>query len=185
MIELAQAVDRSAAQPTKWVAYELVRYHPSAFQAVREDEIEAFAHRVASWYATDALGTILAGPLWARGRLPGVLVDRWSRSENRWLRRLALVATVGHNAHRPDAGRTFAVCRALAADRDDMVVKAVSWALRYLSQKERAAVVDFMAECGAQFAIRVRREVGTKLATGRKTVARAGRCAQPASEPGA
>ena len=31
-----------------------------------------------------------------------------------------------------DAERTLAVCAQLAADRDDMVVKALSWALREL-----------------------------------------------------
>ena len=54
----------------------------------------------------------------------------WARSPDRWLRRSALVATVGAKA---EAARTLAVCAGLAADRDDMVVKALSWALRELS----------------------------------------------------
>lgn len=161
-------MDLASPQPTKWVAYEIVRFHPGAFDTVGVAEIEDFAARIASWYATDAFGTILSGPLWARGRLPGTLIDEWSRSGNRWLRRSALVTTVGRNAQRPDPERTFAVCLRLAADRDDMVVKAVSWALRYLSQKDRPAVTAFMAEHGDRFAARVRREVANKLATGRK-----------------
>ena len=44
------------------------------------------------------------------------------------------------------AARTLAVCRTLAADRDDMVVKAMSWALRVLSDRDRPAVEAFMAE---------------------------------------
>jgi 3-methyladenine DNA glycosylase AlkD len=173
IVAIAQAFERGAPQEGKWVAYELIRFHPAAFAAVGETEVEDFASRIASWYATDAFGTILSGPLWARGRIGDGLVESWSRSENRWLRRSALVATVGLNGALPggkgDPGRTFPICLALAADRDDMVEKAASWALRYLSQKDRLAVVAFMEEHGDTFAARVRREVRNKLGAGRKT----------------
>lgn len=169
VVAAGQALEREAGQGGKWIAYELIRFHPAAFAAVTEAEIEDFASRIASWYATDAFGTILSGPLWARGRLPDAMFDDWSRSENRWLRRSALVATVGLNASRPDPERTFALCLRLAGDRDDMVEKAVSWALRWLSQKDQVAVADFMAEHGDDFRPRVKREVRHKLETGLKS----------------
>jgi 3-methyladenine DNA glycosylase AlkD len=172
VIAIAQAFERAAPQEGKWLAYELIRHHATAFAAVSEAQIEDFASRIASWYATDAFGTILSGPLWARGRLSDGLFEAWSRSENRWLRRSALVATVGLNANLAgragDPARTFPICLTLAADRDDMVEKAASWALRYLSQKDQPAVAAFMAEHGERFAARVRREVRNKLLTGLK-----------------
>lgn len=172
VIAIAQALEQASPQEGKWVAYELIRFHPAAFAAVAEADIEDFASRIASWYATDAFGTILAGPLWAKGRLPDAMFDAWSGSGNRWLRRSALVATVGLNAglagHKGDPARTLPICLRLAGDRDDMVEKAVSWSLRYLSQKDRAAVVAFMAEHGEGFAARVKREVRHKLETGLK-----------------
>jgi 3-methyladenine DNA glycosylase AlkD len=61
------------------------------------------------------------------------------------------------------------VCRRAVADRDDMVVKALSWALRSLVAWEREGVERFLAEHEAQLAPRVSREVRTKLRTGRKT----------------
>jgi 3-methyladenine DNA glycosylase AlkD len=116
---------------------------------------------------------ILAGPLWAKGRLSDRLVETWSKSPDRWLRRSALVATVGLNARTSggpgDAGRTLPICRRLAADRDDMVEKAMSWALRVLSQRDRPAVEAFMAEMDERLPARVRREVRHKLATGLKS----------------
>ncbi len=171
VIAVAQAHERAAPQEGKWVAYELIRHHKGAFDAVTGAEIEDFAGRIASWYATDAFGTILSGPLWAKGRLPDAMFEAWSRSESRWLRRSALVATVGLNASRPDPARTFPLCLRLAADRDDMVEKAASWALRYLSQKDRDAVWAFMEEHGGKFGARVRREVRNKLSTGLKNPA--------------
>lgn len=171
ILAVATDLDLNSPQEGKWVAYELVRFHTAAFAEVTEAEIEDFARRIASWYATDGFGTILSGPLWAAGRLPDAMFEAWSRAESRWLRRSALVATVGLNAARPDPGRTFSLCLALAGDRDDMVEKAASWALRWLAQKNRDVVAGFMAEHGDRFASRVRREVHNKLATGRKNPA--------------
>jgi 3-methyladenine DNA glycosylase AlkD len=125
-IALALAVERAAGQEGKWIGYELIRFHPAAFRAISEAQIVDFASRIASWYATDAFGTILTGPLWANGRISDGLIDAWSRSPDRWLRRSALVATVGRNAAAPDTASTFEICLRLAGDRDDMVEKAVS-----------------------------------------------------------
>lgn len=172
VLAIAKAVEAAAAQTGKWVGYELIRFHPAAFGEIGEADIADFASRLSSWYAVDAFGTILAGPLWARGRLSDEVVDGWSMSEDRWLRRSALVATVGLNARAPggagDAARTFAICRRLASDRDDMVEKAMSWALRFLSQRDRPSVERFMAEMQSKFAPRVVREVRNKLTTGLK-----------------
>jgi 3-methyladenine DNA glycosylase AlkD len=49
-----------------------------------------------------------------------------------------------------------------------MVVKALSWALRELSKSDKPAVEKFMETYDLQLAGRVRREVYTKLQTGRK-----------------
>lgn len=169
VIAIAEALEAVSPQEGQWIAYELVRHHKGAFAAVSLTVVETFAERAASWYAVDALGTILTGPLWAAGRLPDKVVEAWSHSPNRWRRRLSLTTCVGRNATRPDAPGTFDLCLRLAGDRDDMVEKAVSWALRFLSQRDKAAVETFMAEHGEGFRPRVRREVGHKLRTGLKT----------------
>ena len=179
VLAIAAAVEGQAAQTGKWVAYELIRFHAGAFAAVSESQVAGFAGAAQSWYAVDALGTILTGALWARGRLSGSLIETWSKSHDRWLRRLSLVATVGLNARasggQGDAARSLAICRRLAADRDDMVEKALSWALRFLSQRDRAAVERFMAEMGDRLPARVRREVRHKLTTGLKAPRKAQR----------
>jgi 3-methyladenine DNA glycosylase AlkD len=57
----------------------------------------------------------------------------------------------------------------LVDDRDDMVVKALSWALRELSKADRAAADAFVATHEDALAPRVKREVANKLRTGLKT----------------
>jgi 3-methyladenine DNA glycosylase AlkD len=60
----------------------------------------------------------------------------------------------------------------VVADRDDMVVKAVSWALRSLLEWDRVAVANFLKEHDAALAARIKREVSNKLRTGRKNLQR-------------
>jgi 3-methyladenine DNA glycosylase AlkD len=154
-------------------AYELVAYHPGAMAALTPASIRRLGKGVADWGSVDTFACYLAGPAWREGRLPTRQVHAWLRSSDRWLRRTAVVCTVALNVRarggRGDAARTLAVCRKVVGDRDDMVVKALSWALRSLVEWDRAAVSGFLAEHAGALAGRVKREVGTKLRTGRKS----------------
>lgn len=64
--------------------------------------------------------------------------------------------------------RTLAVCRLLVDDRDDMVVKALSWALRAVVTHDTDAVREFLTAFNGRLAPRVKREVTNKLETGLK-----------------
>ena len=56
----------------------------------------------------------------------------------------------------------------LVADHDDMVVKALSWALRELIKRDPEAVTQFLNEYDESLAARVKREARNKLRTGLK-----------------
>jgi 3-methyladenine DNA glycosylase AlkD len=100
------------------------------------------------------------------------VIHRWAASEDLWWRRAALVSTVALNVRSHggygDTPRTLAVCRLLADDPQDMVVKALSWALRELVVHDPEAVWAFLAENEDVLAARVKREVRNKLTTGLK-----------------
>ena len=104
--------------------------------------------------------------------------SRTSRRPDRWWRRAALVATVPLNVRsrggRGETPRTLAVCEIVIHDRDDMVTKALSWALRELVVHDRAAVEAFLADHDDVLAAHVRREVRNKLTTGLKQARPAG-----------
>ena len=162
----------NARRALRWVGYELVRHHPAAFAAMDDARLEAFAVGLDAWDIVDGFGRILSGPAWAHGLASDTLIDGWSKSADRWLRRTALVSTIALNrpadGGRGDPGRTLAVCRRLAADPDEMVVKALSWALRALSLRDAAAVRAFLSAEDGRLAARVKREVRHKLDTGLK-----------------
>ena len=67
-----------------------------------------------------------------------------------------------------DTKRTLMICENVVNDREDMIVKVLSWALRELSKSDKAAVESFMQKYVYDLAGRVRREVYTKLNTGTK-----------------
>jgi 3-methyladenine DNA glycosylase AlkD len=138
--------------------------------------VERLGEGMADWGSVDAFGCTVSGPAWRRGRLPDAAVHRWAASPDRWWRRAALVSTVPLNLRSRggtgDTGRTLDICRRLAADGDDMVVKALSWALRELVVWDPEAVRRFLDTHHEVLATRVRREVRSKLETGRKHPAR-------------
>jgi 3-methyladenine DNA glycosylase AlkD len=154
----------------RWVAYELAQHHPGAMAQISARELEEFGNGMASWDAVDCFSCFLAGPAWQARQVPDRVIHGWARSPDRWWRRAALVATVALNCParggRGDTPRTLRVCRMLVEDRDDMVVKALSWALRELAKRDPRAVRDFLAV--QPVAARVAREVRNKLTTGLK-----------------
>jgi 3-methyladenine DNA glycosylase AlkD len=125
-----------------------------------------------SWGAVDPFAVYLAGPAWRQRQIPDSLIHCWARSKSRWWRRSALVSTVALNTKARggsgDVARTIEVCRMLAGDHDNMVVKALSWALRELVQHDPDAVQQFLDGYDDLLAARVKREVRNKLKTGLK-----------------
>jgi 3-methyladenine DNA glycosylase AlkD len=154
------------------VAYELIQNHKEAFRRLGEAELEEFGRGIDNWWSVDSFATSLAGPAWRRGQVGDELIHRWARSTDHWWRRAALVSTVPFNVKsqggRGDVPRTLAVCRLLAEDQDDMVAKALSWALRELVVHDAPAVWAFLLEHEGVLAARVKREVASKLTTGLK-----------------
>ena len=72
-----------------------------------------------------------------------------------------------HAAHLEPA-RILPFCEMLLSDRDDMVVKAMSWVLRELSKPHPDVVRGFLRTHETELAARVLREVRNKLDTGVK-----------------
>jgi DNA alkylation repair enzyme len=172
--EAVVAVAMRLVDRQRWVAYELLAHHPGGLDHLGVEEVE----RLGEGWPTGGRWTPSAvlGPAWRRGRRPDAVVQRWAASPDRWWRRAALVSTVPLNLRSRggtgDAGRTLDICRRLAADGDDMVVKALSWALRELVVWDPQAVRRFLDAHHDVLAARVRREVRSKLETGRKQPAR-------------
>ncbi len=170
------------AMHRRFLAYELLTSHRAALASLGARDLQRLGRGIDSWEAVDTFALYLAGPAWRELQVSDDLVHRWARSRDRWWRRAALVCTVALNSAARgcsgDTSRTVGVCRLLAADHDDMVAKAMSWAIRVLAQRDPGAARRFIAEHRMALASRVIREVGNKLRTGLKNP-RKGQMAKP------
>ncbi len=155
------------------VPYKLILAHHEAFALLGERELEELGQGLDSWGSVDSFARTLSGPAWRDGLIGDGVILKWARSQDKWWRRAALVSTVALNVRsqggRGDVPRTLKVCRLLAGDHEDMVEKALSWALRELVVHDAGAVKDFIAEHEATLGSLVKREVGNKLRTGLKS----------------
>ena len=166
-----QLLKREGTVP-RFFAYELVQYHREALRSLNSRKLKLLGAGIDNWVAVDTFACYLAGPAWRERQISDTLIARWARSKDRWWRRAALVSTVPLNSKARggagDATRTLPVLEMLASDRDDMVVKALSWALRELAKRDPKAVRGFLRAHQTVLAPRVLREVNNKLRTGLK-----------------
>ena len=169
---LAETLLAARSFEGRQVAYELIAGHRPAIESLRTRRVEALGRGIDNWASVDTFACVVAGPCWREGRVTDAAVHRWAHSRDRWWRRAAVVSTVALNQKSRggsgDTPRTLAVCELVADDRDEMVIKGLSWALRALIAHDRAAVEAFLIRYGDGLAARVRREVTRKLDTGLK-----------------
>jgi len=71
-------------------------------------------------------------------------VFKWTKSNNRWVRRAAAVTYVIHGRRGRFHKQIFRTADALMSDADDMVQKGVGWMLKEASKADEKAVVKFL-----------------------------------------
>jgi len=151
---------------------ELIASRPDALGTLDRDQLERLGSGISSWDQVDCFACYLSGPAWREGQVEDKTIVSWAKSKDRWWRRAALVSTVPLNVKarggRGDAKRTLRICALLIEDRDPMIAKALSWALRALVDRDPDAVRQFLDGNEARLSALVRREVRHKLTTGRK-----------------
>lgn len=154
------------------IAFEMLDRRKDARSLLTAQEVRRLGGGNDNWASVDAFGGYVAGPLWREGRVADEEVLSWARDTDLWWRRTALVATVALNMKSRggsgDPRRTLLVCRGLVQDREPMVAKALSWALRALVGVDRQAVAEFLKEHDDVLPALVKREVRSKLKTGKK-----------------
>jgi 3-methyladenine DNA glycosylase AlkD len=170
LLELAHHLIKTGIP--RFVAYELVLNHTATMKSITQPEVERLGKGIAGWGDIDCFGCFIAGPAWRAGRLSDQVVRTWARSTDWCWRRAALVSTVPLNSRAQggsgDTKRTLMICRMLVADRQDLVVKALSWVLREPAKRDPEGAREFLWAHGERLAPGVLREVGNKLDTGLK-----------------
>lgn len=172
VLDVAHELLASGAFPLRFIAYELVQHHKYAASMLTRSELERLAGTLGAWAEVDIFSLYLLGPAWRTNQVTDRYLSHLTKSKDPFWRRAALVATVALNSAARGGGgdtqRTVDICKLLIRDRDDIVLKALSWALRELSKHDTPAVERFIHIYRQALAARVLREVKSKLSIGRK-----------------
>ncbi len=153
------------------VAFEIAYRHRVLRDALDWRKLERLGRTLDGWASVDHFARKLSGPAWQRGQLSDERILEWAKSTNFWWRRAGLVSTIALNERhlgKGDAGRTLAICELFIDDKADLHIKALSWALRELGQRDPTPVMAFVEQYGNRLAPRIVREVQNKLTTGHK-----------------
>lgn len=154
------------------IAYELIGRNKKLLDALSYTDLMDLWRNLDNWASVDHFTVGIYGVLWGRGVVKDTHIDELLNSDNIWDRRVALVSTVALNLKsrggQGDTPRTLAVCSKLVDDREDLIRKALSWALRELSKRDPQAVRDFLDTYQNRLAGLVLREVSHKLEFGTK-----------------
>lgn len=173
VLEFALALIAENTLEGRQCAYEIIAGHKAAVEALGSRKLEALMKGVDNWASTDSFACTLSGAAWREGRLHDRDVERWSRSKDPWIRRVALVSTVPLNMKSRggsgDVERTVKACKRAVEDDHLMVQKALSWALRTLAPISASTSKQFLRDHAESIPAFVKREVEKKLKTGRKS----------------
>lgn len=154
------------------VAYEYVGRDKAFLQKLSESDINDLMQNLDNWVSVDSFGVYISGVAWRLGTINTEKIKGWWQSKDVWIRRLAIVSTISLNLKSRggvgDSDRTLEICKLAVNDHEDMINKALSWALRELSKHTKKEVSDFMQRYEDQLHSRVKREVRNKLLTGKK-----------------
>jgi len=154
------------------IAYELIGKNKKIMKEIDSEDIMKLGKNQDNWVSVDTYSGLILGVGWRLGKISDKIIFDKASSEDFWIRRQSLVATLGWNQKaRGGAGNTditLRVCVLFVDDHHDMINKALSWALRELSKTDKIAVNNFMVIHETRLAGRVKREVWNKLNTGLK-----------------
>ncbi|MYD35888.1 MAG: DNA alkylation repair protein [Dehalococcoidia bacterium] len=166
LIELDELHDAA-----RTVAFEIAYRHRGLRDALDVQKLERLGRTLDGWASVDHFARKLSGPAWQRNQISDEHVLAWTRSEGFWWQRVGLVSTIALNERhlgKGDAARTLAICELFIDDRRDLHVKALSWALRELGQRDPVPVQEFIEQHRDRLASKIIREVQNKLTTGHK-----------------
>jgi 3-methyladenine DNA glycosylase AlkD len=172
LLDLAFELVKTRILECNMIAFELLWKNKNALELISLSELEILGANMDNWVTTDTFSIMVSGYAWRENQITDADILSWLKSDNRWWRRAALVSTITLNLRarggKGDPKRTLLICEKVIDERDDMIVKALSWALRELSKSNKAPVEEFMKKYDSRLAGKIRREVYTKLETGRK-----------------
>ena len=171
-LELAKSLIYEEVFELQQVAFEFLDSNKKVLKSLTKDDIKELGRNLDNWLSVDYYSACIVGFAWREKLIDIHDIKKYLESEDFWIRRIAIVATVSLNQKarggKGDSQQTLEVCKEVIDDHHEMIVKALSWALRELAKNEKEPVAEFIDMYKERLHRKVIREVTTKLETGRK-----------------
>ncbi|MFH8249874.1 DNA alkylation repair protein [Microbacterium sp. B2969] len=136
--------DEASRREERYAAMQLLALRPVRADPAVVPLVEHMVRAGQWWDFTDDLAHRLAEALDARPEDTAALLRVWSRDEDFWMRRIAIIAQLGRG-DRVDPVLLTDVIEPNAADREFFIRKAIGWALREYARVEPDWVRRFVA----------------------------------------
>jgi 3-methyladenine DNA glycosylase AlkD len=137
--------------------------------ATHLERLDPLVDGIEDWEVCDQLSMNVIGEIVAADLGETARLEAWARSGNPWRRRAAVASTTALTQKgRAHVAEALAVCRHVTTEKDTGVKKAVGWALREASEKDAAAVHDFLMGWKGKAERRILNEGSQKLAPARR-----------------
>ncbi|HXI30247.1 MAG TPA: DNA alkylation repair protein [Vicinamibacterales bacterium] len=102
----------------------------------------------ANWATTDAICGALIGPLIVSRPALDARLRAWSRDRNMWVRRASIVGLIPRARRGESLDLVYEIAGRLHADREDLIQKAVGWALREAGKPDPARLERYLRANG-------------------------------------
>jgi 3-methyladenine DNA glycosylase AlkD len=171
-LELVKELINTGIFECQHLALEFTGKDKKILEILTEKDIDDMTVNMDNWISVDSFAAYIVGYAWRVGKITIDKIKSYLRSDDLWIRRIAVVATIGLNQKARggtgDAKQTLEICELVIDDHQDMINKALSWALRELSKVTKKPVEEFIENYKDRLHRRVLREVTCKLEKGTK-----------------
>jgi 3-methyladenine DNA glycosylase AlkD len=103
----------------------------------------------ANWATTDSICGALIGPLIVRYPKLGARMRTWARDRNMWVRRASIVGLIPRARRGESLDLVYEIARRLHPDQEDLIQKAVGWALREAGKTDMARLERYLRANGS------------------------------------
>jgi len=117
------------------------RFHPEHW-----DTFEHWIGLFNCWGTTDSFGLKVLGPLVLRDGPPIARLRRWATSANPWARRASVVSLIPLARRGRHIEIILEIIDTLLSDPEDIIQKAIGWALKEMCKGDPRAVVTYLAD---------------------------------------
>ena len=156
--------DNATRREERYAALALVR-SPRAAGYQDIESLELYRHLVVTgawWDLVDELAHAVGAVLRSVGPAAAAVVRYWSRDDDLWLRRVAILCQLGAGVATDRALLADSIDANLA-DREFFIRKAIGWALRDLARADPVWVTAFVEAAGDRLSPLSRREATKHL----------------------